>query len=860
MSTTTSLDRVFSQNAKRGFDGYTFPSQTVTIAEKETKEWKESCMNYMRNESRIQSRDKIRDLQKYKMLSNEYVPNDKIWAADPLNLGDKKNQIYGATDPIQHFPVMNSPLNTIWGERINRPIQFYCLSESSCSYNEYQKEKGDLLLDTVSTSIQQNALRKAVLRVQSQGVQIDENVMQQVQQQAQTMAAPQIQQYVDKTYKDVEEQSANRMMKNLWRKNNLDSEFIEGFRHGTIVGKEFYSIHVMNNWLQIKNLNPFTVFYHKSPHTPWISDSQYAGYRLFLTPSSILDMYRDVISIEDIEKMEEKLYPGNRGGGYNSISGIKSIGYDTSVFVDNQGGMYRDINTDVVEDMVMEYMITGISTPRPSTTGLIEVIQAYWKSYRKVGFLHYYNENDEEIVDLVDENYEPDKDRGEWVNWQYINQVYQGTLVDEDIYLAVKPYPHQIFDINDPDFSPLPIEGSHYTEYNGKIVALTDLMMPWAELYDIIAYELKRDMKKAIGKVMFMSADHIPQVEGFTMEKWLYWLREFGIAWVGENKKKGSFSHYSAQDMSFAEQMTAKMLILDKIKINLDAFAGFSQPRLGDTSREETARQSQQSQATSVNQTEYYFWKHTQIIQRVLTNALNISKKILPKNPVYLRNLYDDMEIRYVEVDAARMRNAMLGIYVVHGSQTVSRTEAVRQMAMAASGKQGANGVDMAELILATTENEIKEILRRLNRKAQEAQQAQMQHELEQVELEQQNKAEDRAWEKEKHYSGLASEERQEWIRSFINQENNLVDTNADNIPDALQYQEFFESKLENMRKDQRERRKQDLDHTIKREELNVKKKEVKVKEQKNQIDLKNQANDLAIEKLRARNKPKPKS
>jgi hypothetical protein len=646
------------------------------------------------------------------------------------------------------------------------------------------------------------------------------------------------------------------MMKNLWKKNNLDDEFIEGFRHGTLCGKEFYGIHVMNNWLSIKNLNPFTVFWHKSAHTQWVSESQYAGYRMFLTPSSIIDMYRDKLTVDDISKIEDKIYPNRKGGGYNSISGIKSISYDTSVFVDNQGGMFRDYNFDVVEEMVMEFMVTGISSPRPSTSGLIEVIQAYWKSYRKAGILHFYNEMDEEKKDWVDENYEPDTDKGEWVNWQYLNQVYQGTIIDEDIYLCVEPYPHQIFDLNDPDWAPLPIEGACYSEFNGKIVSLADLMLPWAEMYDIIAYELKRDIKKAIGKVMFMSADHIPQLDGFSMEKWLYWLREFGIAWVGEGKKKTPFSHYSAQDMSFAEQMVAKMNMLDKIKFNLDSFAGFSQPRLGDTSNEETARGARQSTAASVNQTEYYFWKHTQIIQRTLTNALNISKKILPNNPVYMRNLYDDMEIKYLEVDAKRMRNASVGLYVVHGSATVARTEATRQMAMSAAGKNG-NPVDMAEIMLATTENEIKQMLRTITRKQSEAAQQQQQHEQEIAQMEQQEKQLDRDWEKEKHFTQLESEERQEWIRSFINQKNNQADLNSDKIPDALQYSEMFEQQYENLRKDQRERRKQDLDHTVKSRELDIKEKDLKVKKEKNQIDLKNQKNDLEIEKVRARAKSK---
>jgi len=177
-------------------------------------------------------------------------------------------------------------------------------------------------------------------------------------------------------------------------------------------------------------------------------------------------------------------------------------------------------------------------------------------------------------------------------------------------------------------------------------------------------------------------------------------------------------------------------------------------------------------------------------------------------------------------------------------------------MAMSAAGKNG-NPVDMAEIMLATTENEIKQMLRTITRKQSEAAQQQQQHEQEIAQMEQQEKQLDRDWEKEKHFTQLESEERQEWIRSFINQKNNQADLNSDKIPDALQYSEMFEQQYENLRKDQRERRKQDLDHTVKSRELDIKEKDLKVKKEKNQIDLKNQKNDLEIEKVRARAKSK---
>lgn len=848
------LTSIISQQGRFGYSGSSFPSQTVSLSEKETKEWQQANMNFMVQEARIQSRDKRRELQQWGMLSPDYTYKNHFWSIDPLGLGDKKEELYGATDPIKHYPIMNSPINTIVGERINRNIQFYCLSESPASFNEYHRSKTENLMEYVTGIIQKNAMSKVMKRAQQEGMQIDESVFGQLQEQAQQMSLPAIQAYADKEWIDVIEQSSNRLMRNMWKRNNLDEEFIEGFRTAVVTGKEFYSVHVMNNRIQIKHLNNFTVFFHKSPSSRWVSEGQYAGYRLFLTPSAVLDMYRDRLTVEDVDYIEKKLYPSDRSQGVNSLTGIKSIQWDTSIYADNQGNTWRDINTDAIDQMIEDFMITGTSTVRPSVSGLIEVVQAYWKSYRKVGLLHWYDELDNEQKDLVDENYTPDTDAGEWVKWYYINQVYQGTVIDEDLYLGIEPYPHQLFDIDDPDWSPLPIEGCYYSEIQGRPIGLIDLMQPWSELYDIIAYELKRDMKKAFGKVMYMSIDHIPNIPGFDQNKWMYWAKEFGIAWVGESKKRSQFSHYQAADMSFAEQINAKILLLDKMKINCDSFAGFSQMRLANSSMDDTATQSRLSQQNSVNQTEYYFWKHSQLIQRVLTLSLNIAKKLIPKDLQFLRNLYDDMEQKYLTTDAQLIRNSNIGLYIVHGFQANARKEVVRQAALSAAGKTG-NAIDMADLILAETENEIKHTIRKIRTAADQATQAQRQHEQEIQDKINQDNAEERAWEREKHYSKLQSDERRTYMQSFLRQDNNLKDLDTDGTPDILEQSEHFEKVSDNMRKHERELSKIAANERIKNKELSLKEKELRIKQEALEVDRENMENDKEIAEINRKNR-----
>jgi hypothetical protein len=856
---SSTIIKAMSSQRSMGYNTYGFPSQTVSIAEKNTIEWQTECMNFMLEEARSFQSDRSKDLKKIKMLSDEYDYSDHTWAVDPLALKDDKEELYGATDPIQHYPIMNTPLNTILGERINRTTQWFCICDSPDSMNEYYRQKGEDLFEFVQGSIMSNVLNKIIMTAQKNGEEINDEFMQKAQELAQQQSPESIQSYYDDTYVDVTERVHNRILKNIYRRNDLESEFIEGFRMSTIVAKEYYCFDVVNNHLKIKNLSPFNVFRHRSSASKWASDSQYAGYRLFLSMSSIIDSYRDKLSIEDINYLLDKSNPSGRNSGYKSVTGIKSISYETNVFADWHGNTFDNINIDMVDNMLHDYMTTGNKLYDRSTLGLYEVVQAYWKSYRKVGFLETFLAGDTPLVQMVDENYQPDIEAGEEVKWEYLNQVYQGCIIDNDIVFNVGPYPFQIFDENNPDYCPLPIEGGEYNDFGGKCIAIADLMLPWAELYDIVANELKKDLKKAMGKVMFMSIDNIPNIPGFDMNKFLYWCKEFGIAWTSNNgKNQNSFSHYQAADMSFADQIVSKINLLDKIKMNCDSFAGFSENRVAGQSNAPTQGQDQQKLISSVNQTEYYFWKHSKICERVLTLGLNI-EKILVRKRKDKSVLFDDMEQRFIDADLDKATAENSNIFVINNTQLLQKKDALRQMAAAAAGKMG-NSEDMSDIIMADTFHEIKKVVKTIRKRNEQQAQAQQQAEQEQFRLEMEQKEKDRNWEQEKHYSTLESEERQTYMQTFSRQQDNLKDADQNGIPDILEHEKVFETIADNSRKHQREMNKifNDNDNkkrelSLKGKELGIKEKEIEIKKEQNRIAKENQANDLKIAQQNAK-------
>lgn len=794
-STLLTKKKQVKYNKSLGSPGWGLPPQMVSQSVKDTAEWKEACMDYMDYQANSQSKERINDLKKYRVLSGDFSLSDYSYTKDALQvIGDRKNPndaemggisgSYDKDDNIIHYPIMVRPINTIIGEYIKRITQlhgFYIKNESDYARNEYTRTKTDMIQDWAESKIMANVMKK----VKAQGFQ---EGTEEYQQAVQQLTPEEIQDFVDRDYIDPAEKINQVLMKNMWKDQSLDSEFIEGFKHACISAKEFYHIYNVAGKTKISSLSPLDVFYHKSPSNKWVSQGQYAGFRWMLTPSSILDLYYDKLSVQDMIEIEAMVNPSVQSKRKNATGG--SISYDTQTYKDAYGNI-NEHNLRTSYDMISDYNRFGEASNYANHYGLIKATRAYWISYRTMGWLTTYDVNDKESIELVDENYKPKRELGEHVDWFPCKQVYTGAKIGESLYLDVTPYQDQIIDFDDPLYCPLPIEGALFNDTHTNPYSLVDLMLPWNELHNIVAHELKEDMNSAMGRVLFMSIDHIPNIPGFTMEKWHYWAKKFKIAWVKQPKTgPNTFNQFSSADMSFAEQMTSKMNILEQIQQKCDAIAGFSPGRVAGQTTADTLGQETQQLIASVNQTEYLFFRHSKLIERVLNQALNLARKNV-RDTGFMRNLFDDYEQAFIDYDAETVLNQKISLYVTNSSEDLRKRQMIENL-MQPAMQNGADFADLSDMILSETISEVKQISAKLRRMAKQraaAEQAFNEKEL-QARIDAENKkAEDfMTVQRERN----TSNENIAYIKTFGGVNNsNTQDADGDGMPDVMEYMDF---------------------------------------------------------------------
>lgn len=712
------------------------PPQRVSLRVKESKIWKESCMDFMDYQSSAQSYEKLEDLRKCRVLSGEFNINDYKYLPDQLrsgaidaaasinpNVGGSGKITPGNGEKIKHYPIMVRPINTIIGEYIKRISQlhgFYVKNESQYARNEHNRQK----TETIQNWAQSQIMNRVMQKVKAKGLDPNTDDFNKAVEQ---MTPADIQEYYDRDYNDLGEQIIQTTMKNIWKTESLDTEFIEGFKYACITAKEFYHIYTVNKRTKIRNLSPIDVFYHKSPSARWVSESQYAGFRWYLTPSSVIDIFGDQLTTADMDEIENEINPKSK---QKTSSPSGKIEYDTQTYSDNYGNI-NEHALGQTYDMISNYQRFGENAYTNGHYGLIKVVRAYWKSQRDVGWLTSYDENDNPVLTLVDENYVPKKELGESVDLTPINQIYTGAKIGNSIYIDIGPYHDQIIDMDDLQYSPLPIEGCQYNDTNTKPYSLIDLMLPWNELYNIVAHELKEAMKSAIGKVLFMSIDHIPNIPGFDMNKWYYWARKFKIAWIKQPKTgSNTFNQFSSADMSFAQSIQQMMEALERIKQECDSIAGFAPGRVASQSQEQTLGQSNQQLTASVNQTEYLFYRHSKLIERVMNQAMNLAKKQI-KDSTFLRNLFDDQQLAYVDIDYQDILNSKISLFITNSSDDQRKRMAMESL-MQSAMQNGADFVDMSEMIMAETISETRQLGNKLRRSAKAAQEANRQAQAEQ--------------------------------------------------------------------------------------------------------------------------------
>ena len=441
-------------------------------------------------------------------------------------------------------------------------------------------------------------------------------------------------------------------------------------------------------------LNPVDIDYDLDPDLEFVEDGDWALVRKYVHASSVIDAYYESLSEAQVLELEDPQHSEN--------------------------------------DISFLYASSSGKDPNSFRNRLIEVVNVYWKSRKRIGFLTYLDPQ----TGMVEEQEVADgfrlpkemKEQGAKLTWKWVNEVWEGTRIDGRFYINMNPIINQRLSLENPSKCKLPINGRRYSDTNATNISLVKLGIPYQLNYNIYKYRLELAIAKSKDIIASFDINMIPKK--WDMDKFMYYVEGTGIAWVDYNKEGIQLNpqHQSVMDMSI-KTIGQYIQLLESILVEWEKISGVSRQRQGEIGAYEGKASSQQAILQSSHITEDLFRKFERMEQRDLQALLEYSKEawLTGKKTMYVM---PDGTTDFLDIDSMQHMESNYGIFVSDAGKDQEKLQNIKGLTQAMV-QGGAKMSDVAQMLDSDSFVEIKKNLKKADRATEELQAAQQQAEQE---------------------------------------------------------------------------------------------------------------------------------
>lgn len=694
-----------------------FPQQKLPLKKKD-EQWQHDCVNYIIGEGNVVSggmqKTRFSELQTYYDLYNSiFDEKDFKRITNPFKVSD------GFPATPQDFNIIRPKVDLLIGEETKRPFNFRVVRTSQDATSDLMDQEKEMLIQYMMSAIMGR---------------MSPEEQQQFQQQLQSgeiMPPEEIGKYMRRDYKDVIENVAYHSLMYIREKCGIDNEFIKGWKDGLIAGQEVYYVGVQNGDPYMERVNPVYFSFDQSPDLEFIEDASWCCRKMRLPVAEVYDRYHDKLSEKDLDKLNEMLTgrPSNDLGEKDSVDNFNHIQmhiYDNPVF-------------------------------DQKTRHNINVWHCCWKSFKKIKYVTFQDENGDVQIEIVDEFYKPvGTEIG--IDEDWIVEVWEGYRAGSDLYFGIQPVAYQHISIDQPDSQKLPYCGAIYSNTNSKPRSLVSILKPLQYMYIVLWYRLELAIARDKGKVINMDITQIPKSMNITPDRWMHYLSSVGVNFINpyenqwgipgrEGGKPATFNQITSLDLTMSNVIAEYIQLMDKIEQLAGTITGITEQRQGAISTSELVGNVQRSILQSSHITEPLFWVHNQCKKHVLRMLLNTAKGVWEESgKKKLQYVFDNGERAFLAITKQFYYEDM-DVFVSDTSKDVENIAKLQQLIQPAM-QNGASLLEAAEILTNDNFNIIKQKLKdmqdrqdQLLQQQQEAQQQQamqlqqMQNEAKEQEL-----------------------------------------------------------------------------------------------------------------------------
>jgi hypothetical protein len=869
----------------------TIPSQLISYKEKisKNKKWVKETVDAIEALGRRQCMENLRFAENFQMVNGKFIWHHYIQDEGYKDWMTLLTKEFELPSTLRHYDIIEKVINNIT-EKLGEFPDIFRVEEKfeDDDTNEYVRTQTRLMHESVKATINREIKEQLI----AQGVDPDkqdfaseDEAMQyqkEMQQMAQAMTPPQIKKYMATDWKSQGEIWGNHQliadretfavpeMERLEMRDMLISS--RCFRHFFLTGEGY----MQETW------NPLHTFFHTSQDIEWAQDGDYGGRMLFMTKSDIISRYGWKLKSKDVKKLEDN--DDNSTNGKLDMSGFPYNTYapfeDYKAYtqITNNSG-YDPLNkVPVMNDNTL--MALSGKMPFDRGAGLYRVTELYWMSQQKVGKAVYIDpDTDQPVKELVDENFvvpegwkqkKGDFYKGDEINtvyWTYANQPWKCTKIaytlndTEAIYLDGEPCEFAVKGDYSPFGSKLPICGRVFNNRNAQAQALADKMKPHQVGHNVCMNQLYQLLEKEIGKFMVWDTAFFNTMKDWggedSWDKIALVAKELGHVFGDTSPQNMKGANPGNQlpkmiDMELTAQMLSRAKLAEFFENKAMAQLGISPQMMSDVAATETAEGTKTAVTQAQLNVQKYYTDFFEYKKRCLTMALDFAQYVQSKKQdVTITYTQSDQTREWVRLTGIELLTRQLHIHVVNSQELMDQMKMIKSLFLN-NNTTDASALDLVEIITAYSPAAIKAKLAEVQQKKDQREDGAMTQQQQQIEL-----AQKMAESKEQHADARNTENNQTkkevaFIGTFNRQPNNLEDTNADQVPDVLEYNKLHQAQQVNAEKmdiardsNAIKRDKLNRDSVIKDKELALKEKQLKERklESKNKVRISKTSN-----------------
>jgi hypothetical protein len=493
----------------------------------------------------------------------------------------------------------------------------------------------------------------------------------------------------EEIWKQINSKTKNEMLmqiilKKIMQVEDIKTKLADNFADTTKVAEAFSKTYIDNHGItRHRTIDPRDALFEEAERDPFLLQSPYLGERRLM-------FEHDIYANWDLNSKRKELVKNMFTSGENS-----SVNGDASKsrqYIYNLSGM-KAIETFTIEWYAVKPLYTLIN--KRSSGIKKNVVSHEW-----------IQDNDKKLRTDI-------KSGRTSLDVRYKLVLWEDTQIGENVFLGAQEVPNIIGNLENPYYTTSNYSGFLFNTSDGVRVSLQESLENLSELYNVVMWQIRREVNKAKGKIIPYDRATLPKK--MTMKQVLHKMVNEGI-YDYDSSADGNASQREARvnsmlkdiDLGVSESIGKLIEIKREIEATADRLTGINNDRQGDIAASSTATNANSAIQISRTITEYMFYMFGKYCENVLKKVMEHGKLSFGVlNPDLGRMLLGDEAIRFLD-SIQNLPNDSFGLGLSDSSkEDAVRTKIEQQWLPSAINAQELRSVDAWQAAMAESVDEM---------------------------------------------------------------------------------------------------------------------------------------------------------